>query len=207
MPALVAGIHVLTALRLAKTWMAGTSPAMTVKSVSLSQNRTRLVSTQHRTRVAHRADMERPSGSRIVSSRSIDSGGTNMNRLTGIFCTSCALGAIALGALTSVPAAQAADYYDYEERGAYDYRAPVYPRERYVERYDYRPPAHVYADEEPIEYRVVIYPVKRRHPVHAYPAPDYAPRAHYGAPVYRPAPRVVLETDVLLPPAPIGPRW
>ncbi|MGA8966119.1 MAG: hypothetical protein WB525_16645, partial [Pseudolabrys sp.] len=30
MPALVAGIHVFTTLQKAKTWMAGTSPAMTV---------------------------------------------------------------------------------------------------------------------------------------------------------------------------------
>ena len=33
MPALVAGIHVFTALQLVKTWMAGTSPAMTVTLV------------------------------------------------------------------------------------------------------------------------------------------------------------------------------
>jgi len=33
MPALVAGIHVLTALQQRKTWMAGTSPAMTKMSV------------------------------------------------------------------------------------------------------------------------------------------------------------------------------
>jgi hypothetical protein len=30
MPALVAGIHVLAAMQKEKTWMAGTSPAMTI---------------------------------------------------------------------------------------------------------------------------------------------------------------------------------
>src|SRR5689334_23787434 len=35
MPALVAGIHVLTASQGSETWMAGTSPAMTAKRPSL----------------------------------------------------------------------------------------------------------------------------------------------------------------------------
>jgi hypothetical protein len=37
MPALVAGIHVFTDRQIHKTWMAGTSPAMTVESVCLEQ--------------------------------------------------------------------------------------------------------------------------------------------------------------------------
>jgi hypothetical protein len=36
MPALVAGIHVLTIVQTSKTWMAGTSPAMTTESVNLN---------------------------------------------------------------------------------------------------------------------------------------------------------------------------
>jgi hypothetical protein len=35
MPALVAGIHVFKTFRISKTWMAGTSPAMTPEGVSI----------------------------------------------------------------------------------------------------------------------------------------------------------------------------
>ncbi len=101
------------------------------------------------------------------------------------FAGSTVLTAVTLTALAGVTPALSADYQDY---GRYGERPYEYPLQAYPQQFDDR--------EQPREYRVIVYPVRRpgeyfydREP-NGYRAPRYSPDAYPsrydGAPLYGP---------------------